>query len=148
MTGSVPLPATLAAVTVLAGAAAVAAVAAEARGAHRALYVFKPLATALLVLLVVAAPAPPSERYRLLVAAGLVFSLAGDVFLMLPADRFLAGLASFLVTHVLYTAAFLGEAGPLAPFAAGLAGYLLTATLLVRWLSAGVPPGLRLPVAV
>jgi uncharacterized membrane protein YhhN len=34
--------------------------------------------------------------------AALVLSLLGDVFLMLPADRFVAGLASFLLAHVAY----------------------------------------------
>jgi uncharacterized membrane protein YhhN len=32
----------------------------------------------------------------------LALSLAGDVFLMLPSDRFVAGLASFLLAHVAY----------------------------------------------
>jgi uncharacterized membrane protein YhhN len=32
----------------------------------------------------------------------LLLSLAGDVFLMLPSDRFVAGLASFLLAHVAY----------------------------------------------
>ena len=33
---------------------------------------------------------------------GLVFSLAGDVFLMLPKERFIAGLVSFLLAHIAY----------------------------------------------
>jgi len=33
---------------------------------------------------------------------GLAFSLAGDVFLMLPRERFIAGLVSFLLAHVAY----------------------------------------------
>ena len=37
---------------------------------------------------------------------GLVFSLAGDVFLMLPKDRFIAGLISFLLAHVAYIIGF------------------------------------------
>jgi uncharacterized membrane protein YhhN len=37
---------------------------------------------------------------------GLVFSLAGDVFLMLPRDRFIAGLVSFLLAHVAYIIGF------------------------------------------
>jgi len=37
---------------------------------------------------------------------GLVFSLAGDVFLMLPRDQFIAGLASFLLAHVAYVIGF------------------------------------------
>jgi alkylglycerol monooxygenase len=35
-----------------------------------------------------------------------VFSLGGDVFLMLPGDYFIPGLASFLVAHVFYIALF------------------------------------------
>jgi uncharacterized membrane protein YhhN len=33
---------------------------------------------------------------------GLAFSLAGDVFLMLPHERFIAGLVSFLLAHICY----------------------------------------------
>jgi uncharacterized membrane protein YhhN len=33
---------------------------------------------------------------------GLIFSLAGDVFLMLPKEQFIAGLVSFLLAHVAY----------------------------------------------
>jgi uncharacterized membrane protein YhhN len=49
--------------------------------------------------------------YGILVVSGLLFSLSGDVFLMLPADRFLQGLSSLFVAHVLYTAAFISESG-------------------------------------
>jgi len=35
-------------------------------------------------------------------ALGLIFSLAGDVFLMLPRERFIAGLFSFLLAHLTY----------------------------------------------
>jgi uncharacterized membrane protein YhhN len=38
--------------------------------------------------------------------AALVFSLAGDVFLMLPGNYFIPGLASFLVAHIFYIALF------------------------------------------
>lgn len=79
---------------------------AEHRGARRVVYLFKPLTTTLILALALAAPDAVSEPYRALVCAGLLFSLAGDVFLMLPRDRFVAGLASFLVAHLLYVAAF------------------------------------------
>lgn len=39
-------------------------------------------------------------------ALGLAFSLAGDVFLMLPEDRFLHGLVSFLLADLCYIAGF------------------------------------------
>ena len=69
----------------------------------------KPLATALILALAVRAALPVSSRYRMLVCVGLLFSLAGDVFLMLPGDRFLAGLGAFLVAHLFYLAAFYGR---------------------------------------
>jgi uncharacterized membrane protein YhhN len=37
---------------------------------------------------------------------GLLFSLAGDIFLMLPDEKFLAGLFSFLVAHLAYIRGF------------------------------------------
>jgi uncharacterized membrane protein YhhN len=35
---------------------------------------------------------------------GLAFSMAGDIFLMLPRERFIAGLVSFLLAHLMYIA--------------------------------------------
>ena len=37
---------------------------------------------------------------------GLIFSLAGDFFLILPGDHFLKGLVSFLIAHIAYIIAF------------------------------------------
>jgi uncharacterized membrane protein YhhN len=51
-------------------------------------------------------PGPPSEHYRAAILAGLLCSIAGDVFLMLPGDRFLPGVASFLLAHLAYLVAF------------------------------------------
>jgi uncharacterized membrane protein YhhN len=50
---------------------------------------------------------PAGQRWWFV--AALAFSLAGDVFLMLPKPVFLGGLASFLVGHVCYAAGFLVE---------------------------------------
>ena len=47
---------------------------------------------------------PTSGKW--LLAAALVASLAGDVFLMLPIDAFIPGLASFLLAHLFYIALF------------------------------------------
>ncbi|HEX6038292.1 lysoplasmalogenase [Longimicrobium sp.] len=79
---------------------------AEQRGIRRLVYVFKPLTTVLTGVLALSAADAVSGRYQALICAGLLFSLAGDVFLMLPRDRFVAGLASFLVAHGFYIAAF------------------------------------------
>lgn len=37
---------------------------------------------------------------------GLIFSLAGDIFLMLPNEYFIAGLISFLLAHIAYIRGF------------------------------------------
>lgn len=84
---------------------------------------FKPLTMVLVLALAVQPSLSTPPLYRALVVAGLVFSLAGDVFLMLPSDRFIAGLVTFLIGHLFYVAAFAGAATfePLAllPFLAG-----------------------------
>lgn len=69
-------------------------------------YVCKPLAMVLLLLLAVRAVAPVSARYRGTILLGLLFSLLGDIFLMLPVDLFLAGLGAFLLAHLCYMSAF------------------------------------------
>ncbi len=79
-------------------------------------------------------------RARLLLCAALVFSLAGDVFLMLPGNTFIAGLASFLVAHLFYIALFvqgqrwLPHRGALA--VVGLVALTMYATL---WAGLGDP---------
>lgn len=92
-------------------ALAVAAVAAGAdwlavhRGDKRLEYLAKPAAT--LALLVAALLLDPEhDGRRAWFVAALALSLAGDVFLMLPRDLFVAGLASFLVGHLAYVAGF------------------------------------------
>lgn len=69
-------------------------------------YACKPLATVLLLLLAVRAAAPVSARYRGAILLGLLFSLLGDVCLMLPLDLFLPGLVAFLLAHLCYMTAF------------------------------------------
>jgi uncharacterized membrane protein YhhN len=132
--------------TVAIAVSAVLTIVAEQREMRRGVYLFKPLTTALVLVLAATARQPVSDGYRTLVCAGLLFSLAGDVFLMLPRDRFVAGLASFLVAHLFYVAAFAprppGLAAPL-----GLAAVLAYGAVLLRalWPHLGT---LRAPVAL
>jgi uncharacterized membrane protein YhhN len=42
----------------------------------------------------------------ILILAGLIFSLAGDIFLMIPGNWFLAGLVAFLLAHLAYIGGF------------------------------------------
>ncbi len=78
----------------------------EYGGIRRGVYFFKPLTTTLIITLAVFSGEPISVSYKTLIVMGLVFSLAGDVFLMLPTDQFIAGLGSFLVAHIFYIVAF------------------------------------------
>jgi len=75
-------------------------------------YIFKPLTTILIILLAVFQLPEVSDQYKYLIISGLVFSLVGDIFLMLPKDRFIAGLGSFFVAHIFYILAFAGDFGP------------------------------------
>jgi len=73
--------------------------------------VFKPL-TMMIAITFVAVYAYSTRargRFHALLLAALVFSLAGDVFLMLPGNYFIPGLASFLVAHIFYIALFRQE---------------------------------------
>ena len=110
-------------------------------------YVFKPLTTVLIIALA-ARPQPLTHLgYRTPILIGLVFSLFGDVFLMLPGDLFLPGLVSFAVTHVCYLVAFRSDvslAPRWPPFA--LLGAVAVALLAVLW--PGVDPALRAPVVL
>ena len=46
-------------------------------------------------------------------ATGLFFSMAGDIFLMLPAEQFIAGLLAFLLAHLAYLVGFNATPPPL-----------------------------------
>lgn len=81
-------------------------------GSQAQRYLFKPLTTVLILGVALSVPDPISSLYRILIALGLIFSLGGDVFLMLPnPNMFVFGLVSFLIAHVLYSAAYISRAG-------------------------------------
>jgi uncharacterized membrane protein YhhN len=118
---------------------------AEYLGPDWLIYTTKPLTTTLLIVLAAVAPAA-DPQYQRLVVIGLLLSLAGDVFLMLPGDRFIAGLLSFLLAHIAYILAFtrgthLGEKPLL------LLPYLVLAACVLAFLWPGLGR-LRLPVIV
>ena len=81
------------------------------RGPKSAIYVFKPLTTTLILLVAAFASEPLSQSYKWLIVAGLLLSLVGDVFLMLPGDKFIAGWAAFLLAHLAYIVAFISTGG-------------------------------------
>src|SRR5215216_3613885 len=81
-------------------------ISAEYRGPRIQFYVFKPLTVVLIILVALETKHATTQQYKSLIVAGLLCSLVGDVFLMWPRDRFVAGLVSFLVAHLFYIAAF------------------------------------------
>jgi len=100
-----------------------------------------------LILLIAAQARQASDSlYKYAIIAGLVCSLAGDLFLMLPSDRFVAGLVSFLIAHLLYIAAFAGGAGfGFSPWV--LLPFVIYGTLMFSILSPHLGR-IRLPVLV
>lgn len=75
-------------------------------------YLFKPLTMVLILALALWGAATPASAennlrfYPILIITGLSLSLLGDIFLMLPSDPFMAGLACFLLAHIAYIIAF------------------------------------------
>lgn len=94
---------------VLIAASAAINIGCDYAGIRRGVYIFKPLTTSLIIALAVFSGEPISDSYKAFVLVGLLFSLAGDVFLMLPSEQFVAGLGSFLIAHVFYILAFVTE---------------------------------------
>lgn len=100
------------------------------RSLARAKYITKPLALLVLMAWFAAAnftSAHSSTIWSLLLLffAGLVLSLAGDVFLLLPGRFFLLGLLAFLAAHICYIASLtIWKAQP-APLLAGAAVLVL-----------------------
>src|SRR4051794_39441235 len=83
----------------------------------------------LIVVAVAVDPVGGGAARRSWFVAALVFSLAGDVFLMLPRDLFVAGLAAFLVGHVCYVAGFWSQDAP------AVAAFVVAAVIVVAVLA-------------
>ena len=141
-----------AAAAALLAAAAILAVAdwwAVAGDAHRVEYVCKP--AAILLLTGAALSIDPSSRSeQAWFVAALLLSAVGDVLLMLPAEQFVPGLASFLLAHAAYIVGFLstgrpGTAGLVAGLlivlnTLGIAGTRVVASLRARGENALLAP--------
>ena len=87
------------------------------------------------------------SRYGLIVLGGLVLSWFGDMFLLGDSQpMFLAGLASFLLAHVFYIAAFSGL-GLNDRWTIGAVPFVVISSLLAMlWLLPSVPEDMVLPV--
>lgn len=142
------MTATTWALMALTGVVAVVDWVAVARGNRRLEYVAKP-ATMVALLAVVATLDDVPDVARWWFAAAVVASLAGDVFLMLPSDRFVFGLGSFLVAHVAYVVGLAVEGTALVGAVAGVVVTVAAMATLGRRILRGVAerqPELRAPV--
>lgn len=131
---------------VIAVSAAFAIVGAELDGLRVLHYLFKPLTT-LLIAAMAWRTVTTEHGYRRAVLAGLLLSLSGDVFLMLPGDWFAFGLGSFLLAHLCYLRAFRlrGEwFRPIWPVFA----YGVIAAAVLAYLWSHLPAELKIPVVV
>ncbi len=116
---------------------------------RRQVYVWKPLATLLVIAVAALSLAQPSARplYTAALLVGLSFSLAGDVALMFDAPKaFLTGLVCFLLAHVVYSATFVTFAGRYPQQIAIAAVVAAVGVLFYRYLYPGLGQ-MRLPVA-
>lgn len=119
---------------------------AEYGGPRWRVYAFKPLTTTLILAIAGLAAVGVEPRYQWAIVIGLVFSLAGDVFLMLPGDRFIAGLVAFLLAHIAYIVAFTTGA-PLGTAPWLLLPVALVAAVVLRLLWPGLGR-LKAPVTI
>ena len=111
------------------------------------IYLFKPFTT---ILILVAALLPGTllaDPYARLIGLGLFFSLCGDIWLMLPGNRFLYGLFSFLLAHVCYVFAFL-TSGPVHSFPWMALPLSIIGAIILWYLWPSLPRSLRSAVGI
>jgi len=112
-------------------------------------YTFKPLTTLSIFFFAWRSKPVISHSYQKAILAGIVCSLIGDIFLMLPGtvfrQGFICGLLSFLLAHICFLRALLTDsrfAGQPLAFA-GIAA-LGVINLVILW--PGLPSALQIPV--
>jgi uncharacterized membrane protein YhhN len=119
---------------------------AELSSHHWLVYIFKPLATLLLLHFSLSSWSRTYSSFSFWITFGLFFSLIGDVALIWPSRYFLPGLLAFLFTHAAYLVAFLSDTKLLArPFVWLI--YLAIAAAIYVLLFPNLPGSLRIPVA-
>jgi uncharacterized membrane protein YhhN len=109
-------------------------------------FIFKPLTTCLILIVALMPVTRTWSIYGAGIVLGLLFSLFGDILLMLPHDRFLAGLGSFLLAHVSYLVAF-ATGAQYSGFPWIVIPLVLIGVLMFWYLWPGLPSRLRGPVA-
>ncbi len=111
------------------------------------MYIFKPLAIALVFSISLANWKAYPCPFALWISIGLFMSLIGDIILMFPGQLFLYGLLAFLFAHACYLIAFSRDVKFPASFFVWLP-YLAAVGSFYAFLFASIPPGMRLPVGI
>ncbi len=75
------------------------------------IFITKPIPMILIILLCLTTQTQVSDNFKILILLGLLFSLIGDIFLMLKSDQFTKGLLSFLIAHLFYISAITFNSG-------------------------------------
>jgi len=75
------------------------------------IFITKPVPMILIIILCITTEAKISNDFKYLILLGLIFSLTGDIFLMLKSDQFTKGLFSFLIAHLFYISAIIFTSG-------------------------------------
>lgn len=114
-------------------------------------YVAKPTTTALILAIAATLDVVHDATWWWFTGA-LVFCLLGDVFLMLPTDSFVQGLASFAVAQVMFAVGFTQSGTSMNRWTVGFAAVIPVALLLGRRFVGGIRrsglPEYVVPVAV
>jgi len=120
-----------------------------ANNVRAAEYALKPLVMVFLIAVAVALD-PSSDFARVMLVFGLVSSMVGDIALMLPTDKFLAGLSAFFVAHIFYVVGLVALGISFGGLLFGIAVMGLIALLVGRRIvqgAAGVDKALIGPVS-
>lgn len=121
-------------------------VVADRRGAKRATWLWKPLASAGFVATALASGALGSA-YGVTIVVGLALCAVGDVLLIPDGGRALrAGMAFFLLGHLAFFAAFAERGIAPAVLLAAAVAMTIPTRVVVRWLFPHVGEELRLPI--
>ena len=132
--------------SVLVFASAAVHIYADCKAMHRYTYVLKPLTMVLLLLIAIFATNESISVYGIAIIAGIVFSLVGDVALMLPKKQVIVGMGAFLVAHVAYIISFSSDASVITN--AWLLLPFLVYTLIIGWAVIPHAGKLKLPVGI
>ncbi len=119
------------------------------------IYLTKPLLMPVLAIWLIRRTPGIRRFLRHTLVAGLLFSMLGDIWMMFSRGSygpffFLAGLGSFLITHLCYTGGWLSEVGWKNGFLRRqpywIAPFALFLLVFLGWLWPGIPSGMYTPV--